>query len=80
MKQNKQLAQQDYLKSLFRKIAWKRWIPESANSSTLQLQHAVIDIACKCMRGSLCGRLMTTRDRINVSLLRWGNVCVEGER
>lgn len=48
--------------------------------TALQLQHAVIDITCEYMWGSLCVPLMTTCDRINASLLRRGNVRVEGER
>lgn len=78
-KQNKKLELQDYSKSLSQKINWKICIPESANSS-LQFQHAVIDMTCKYMQVSLCGKLMATSHRINVSLLRRGNVRVEGER
>ncbi len=80
MKQSKQLPQQDLLKSLSATVSWKRWIPESANSHILQLQHAVNDITCKHVQGSLWGWLMTTSVGINVSLLRWDYVCIEGER
>lgn len=80
MKQNKQLEQHDYLKRPSHTVARRRGTRESANSSTLQLQHAVIDIKCKYIRGSLCVRLMTSSNRIKVSLLCRGNVRVEGER
>lgn len=40
----------------------------------------VMDMKCKYIRGSLCVRLMTSSNRINVSLLCRGNVRVEGER
>lgn len=62
------------------KIACMRWIPDSVNSSTLQLQCGVIDISCKYMHGSLCGWLMTASVHITVSVLCQGNVCAEGER
>lgn len=61
-----------------KKIARKRSL--NSNSLALPTQHSLIDTACKYMRGSLCGRLMATSDRVKVSLLRWGVTGAEGER